>query len=279
MLGSLSDTDAPPPYTITTTNTPQTSSQPASLPEQAPQPSAYPYEIPPLLTERACNWLYTYNAYGQIKDRYILDPTLRVPHALLSQAAADTPEAERDTLNLQSEIGAIDVVVRIVDGGGDANSMGGGSEKRRARITLRSNNGSITGKVLSVSGAQPPPKFHLTATSHTGAVYVYIPRSFHGPISVSTSYGFIKFSDELKKNTTTFADGQAKKCFVGDYAGYVDQGDGEREREEGWDGLRLESTYGAVMVYYADEWETKERQKAEKRKMNEGKSFFSRIFG
>lgn len=130
---------------------------------------------------------------------------------------------------------------------------------------------------LSVSGAQPPPKFHLTAISHTGAVYVYIPRSFHGPISVCTSYGFVKFSDEVRKNTTTFADGQAKKCFVGDYTGYVGEGDGARE--EGWDGLHLGSTYGAVMVYYADEWEVKERQRAAKRKMNEGESFFSRIFG
>lgn len=150
-LGSHSDVDAPPPYTITTTATPQTSSQSASLPGLTPSSSsqasaAYPYEIPPLLTQRPCNWLYAYSAYSRIKDRYILDPTLRVPTALLSQTAADTPEGERDTLNLRSETGAIDVIARIV-GGGD----GGDPERRRARIRLHSNNGSVTGKVVGQS--------------------------------------------------------------------------------------------------------------------------------
>ncbi|KAG9225699.1 hypothetical protein CCMSSC00406_0007556 [Pleurotus cornucopiae] len=282
-LGQTSASDIhppPPPYTSTTAAESSSRSPPE---HHSSQDLTYPYDVPPLLTQRPCNWLYAYNANSRIKDRYILDPSLKVPSSLMSEAAAEVQEAERDTLNLRSDTGSVDVVARIVD-----SSSGGanGAKKRRVRITLHSTHGSVTGKILSVSGS-PTSKFHLTATSHTGGVYIHIPRSFHGLISASTTHGSIQFSDELTKNTTTFADGQKKKCFVGDFAGYPDDdGDDDSERKEEWDELSLESQYGAVRVYYADEWEAKQREKAvkerereERRKMNEGKSFFSRIFG
>ncbi|KDQ34174.1 hypothetical protein PLEOSDRAFT_1061732, partial [Pleurotus ostreatus PC15] len=115
-----------------------------------------------------------------------------------------------------------------------------------------------------VSGS-PPPKFHLTATTSTGNIYIHVPRSFHGPISASTTHGSIQFSDGLRRNATTFADGQKKKCFVGDFAGYPDgDGDDDTERKEEWDELSIETQYGVVKVYYADEWEAKQREKAAK---------------
>ncbi len=104
---------------------------------------------------------------------------------------------------------------------------------------------------------------------------------------MSTTHGSIHLSDELVKNTTMFADGQKKKCFVGDFTGYPDEnGDDARERMEEWDELIIETHYGIVKVYYADVWEAKQREKAAKereteakRKMNDGKGFFSKIFG
>ncbi|KAF4577216.1 hypothetical protein EYR36_005203 [Pleurotus pulmonarius] len=251
--------DAPPPYTELASP-----ESPAELPSDIPAQTSS-YDVPPLLTQRPCNWVYASISNGLIRDRYILDPSLKVPSALLSDEAADKHESERDALNLRSQTAIIDAVVRIVDSGGS----GGTNVSRRVRIVLRSNTGT-----LSVDGA-PPPKFHLTATSDTGSLHIYIPRSFHGFISASSSAGSIQLCRELMGNITMSADGQTKKYFVGDHSAignkYCDEGKDE------WNELSLESKNGAILVEYADQWEAKEREKEARRK--EGKGFFGWFFG
>lgn len=79
-------------------------------------------------------------------------------------------------------------------------------------------------------------------------------------------------------NATLSADGQMKKCFVGDYSGIGDDRDHD-ERKNEWDELNLESKTGAIVVEYADQWEAKEREKEARKKMNEGKSFLGWLFG
>ncbi|KAF9489382.1 hypothetical protein BDN71DRAFT_1499074 [Pleurotus eryngii] len=263
--------DAPPPYTET-----------ASLEPPVERPSdithlATSYDVSPLLTQRPCNWVYAYIANGLIQDQYILDPSLKVPNALLSDSVAGTHESERDALNLRSQTATIDAVARIVDSGGSGVMRDGDAIPRRVKIVLRSNTGTIMGKILSVDGS-PPPKFHLTATSNTGALYIHIPRSFHGLISASSSTGSIHLCRELMENAMLTADGHTKKCFVGNYP---DVGDdrGNDERNNEWDELRLESNHGAIVVEYADQWESKEREKEARRKMNEGKGLFGWLFG
>lgn len=137
-----SDIHPPPPYTDTAAAESSSQSTPEHHSSQEP---AYPYDVPPLLTQRPCNWLYAYNSNSRIKDRYILDPSLKVPSSLMSEAAADVPEGERDTLNLKSDTGSVDVVSRIVDSGGGGLN---GSKKRRVRVTLHSTHGSVTGKIV-----------------------------------------------------------------------------------------------------------------------------------
>lgn len=155
-LGQASASDIhppPPPYTSTTAAESSSRSPPEHY---SSQDLTYPYDVPPLLTQRPCNWLYAYNANSRIKDRYILDPSLKVPSSLMSEAAAEVQEAERDTLNLRSDTGSVDVVARIVD-----SSSGGanGAKKRRVRITLHSTHGSVTGRIVR--------QFHsLTLTSY-----------------------------------------------------------------------------------------------------------------
>ncbi|KAJ8691609.1 hypothetical protein PTI98_011166 [Pleurotus ostreatus] len=153
----------------------------------------------------------------------------------------------------------------------------GDAMPRRVKIVLHSNTGTIMGKILSVDGS-PPPKFHLTATSNTGALYIHIPRSFHGLISASSSTGSVHLCRELMGNATLTADGHTKKCFVGDYPD-VDDDRGNDGRKNEWDELSLESNHGAIVVEYADQWEAKEREKEARGKMNEGKGLFGWLFG
>lgn len=132
--------DAPPPYT-----------EIASLEPLVERPSdishlAASYDVPPLLTQRPCNWVYAYIANGLIQDQYILDPSLKVPNVLLSDSVSGTLESERDALNLRSQTATIDAVARIVDSGGvkgDRDAM-----PRRVKIVLHSNTGTIMGKIV-----------------------------------------------------------------------------------------------------------------------------------
>ncbi len=122
--------DAPPPYT-----------EVASLGPPVERPSdvsnlARSYDVPPLLTQRPCNWVYAYMAHGLIQDKYILDPSLKVPSALLSEEAAGLHESERDILNLRSQTATIDAVARIVDTGGSGGTRAGVVMPRRVKIAL-----------------------------------------------------------------------------------------------------------------------------------------------
>ena len=100
----------------------------------------------------------------------------------------------------------------------------------------------------------------MNAKTNNGAIKVFIPRDFQGPLSLVNGNGTSKLSDEVTARTTSFSDvRQEKKCFVGDLSTW---------KEKDWQGdeIRLESRNGAIKVFYIDEVQPA------------GTSFWSRLF-
>jgi hypothetical protein len=105
----------------------------------------------------------------------------------------------------------------------------------------------------------------MTASSRNGSVAVYLPRSFHGFLTLSSANGSIVFSDAVSPNVTTFSHvTTTKRCFMGDLTAVPESGE--------WSGDELvaNSHNGKVKVFYVDEIKSaKPRAKS---------SIFSRIF-
>ncbi|KAG9218086.1 hypothetical protein CCMSSC00406_0010245 [Pleurotus cornucopiae] len=241
--GDSTNLDTPPPY-----------SRDAAVPDSPAETN--PSDTPDAL-ERPCNWMYIERMSGRIKERYTIDPSLQIPSALLSDAVANIEESKRDNLNLNTMNGAVDVTIHIV------NPSSALDMKRRVRISLTSMNGSVAGKIVSARdiwrstltvfllkvpmGDISRPKFIVSASTCNGSIKIYIPRSFRGPISATTTWGSIQFSAQVERNVTMFADGSKKKCFVGDFSSFNDA------NHEEWDELKLTTMNGSVRIYYADE--------------------------
>ncbi|KAL4257615.1 hypothetical protein AB1N83_011086 [Pleurotus pulmonarius] len=226
---SDSTLDLPPPYSESRDAT-------GSSPTETPQPD---HDTSDTL-ERPCNWMYIERMSGRIKERYTIDPSLQIPSALLSDAVANIEESKRDNLNLNTMNGAVDVTIHIVNPSTTLDM------KRRVKICLTSMNGSVAGKIVPL-GDISRPKFIVSASTCNGSIRIYIPRSFRGPISATTTWGSIQFSAQVERDVTTFADGSKKKCFIGDFSNFNDANHDE------WDELKLTTMNGSVRIYYADE--------------------------
>lgn len=90
----------------------------------------------------------------------------------------------------------------------------------------------------------------MAVNTQNGGLTIALPRSYHGPVKIASLYGSFKFSEEFKKNLTSFSDiGGTLKGFVGDTTTYV------ASKGRGWSGdeATLETSHGNVTVGYDDE--------------------------
>jgi hypothetical protein len=83
--------------------------------------------------------------------------------------------------------------------------------------------------------------------AHNGHINLCIPRSFQGPLSLTTYHGSVRFSPGIEAAATTFSDMRTRKCFVGDYSTWRDG--------ETWigDAAVVEAKNGSVRVFFDDE--------------------------
>ena len=93
----------------------------------------------------------------------------------------------------------------------------------------------------------PRPSISITAHAENGRINIRIPRSFNGPISITTANVSTKFSSETSAAVTTFSYMKTRKCFMGDYSTYRD--------DEPWTGDEavIEAKNGSVKIQYDDE--------------------------
>lgn len=96
----------------------------------------------------------------------------------------------------------------------------------------------------------------MTCECKKGAVVVYLPRDFEGPITFQYKRVYPRFSEEVQSRLTLFSrDSERGTAFLGDWSKF---GDGKRSKDgryQDWAGdeLIVSSKWGAIMVCYADE--------------------------
>jgi len=90
----------------------------------------------------------------------------------------------------------------------------------------------------------------INVSSSNGAVDVYLPRSFSGPVQLKTYYGEIRNSNGIVPNLNIFSEvDRVQKSFLGDFKHEEWTSDAEWEGDE----LLAETRNGNVKLHYMDE--------------------------
>ncbi|KII84592.1 hypothetical protein PLICRDRAFT_167568 [Plicaturopsis crispa FD-325 SS-3] len=238
--------DAPPSYTLTVSSI--TDSQAAGGPsapstlESLPPPTQGP---PPDV--RPTNYLLLDRANAAIKGTYVVDPSMAVHASFLAPLGKGEAEGDRKNLQLISKNGRIAVNIWLVGSRGVVGPDGDLKTGARATLDLKSYNGPVNVKT-HVGEPEAPIPFLLTVTSYNGAVQLYLPRSFTGPLTITSNNGSVTYSDQVKEHLTTFSEVNRRHLsFVGDSSEWTGQVD--------WagDAATVESKNGKVQVRFVDE--------------------------
>ncbi|KAJ7751539.1 hypothetical protein DFH07DRAFT_922056 [Mycena maculata] len=232
LANSVSGPDDPPPAY-------------ANFPPSSPSPSpsqlarGVPSPEPPAAL-KPTNFLSLSRSNASIQGTYVIDPRINIPPFLQPPLAPDETEATRRNVFVETSFGGhIDVELFVV--GGEAVDS---EHRQRVEMLLKSSNAGITAK-LHAPGSRP--SIRLTAHSYYGHITLAIPRSFRGPVTVTTRFGSLKFAGDLAGAVTTLgeADG-THRCFVGEL------GDDWADAADGWAGdeIRVEATHRGVRLLY-----------------------------
>ncbi|KAJ6483432.1 hypothetical protein C8R45DRAFT_1001308 [Mycena sanguinolenta] len=208
-------------------------------------PPAYPHSPGPVNDPLApmplpdsvkpMNFLSLSRRNASIKGKYVIDPHIRVPQAMLPPLAEDESEVTRRNVFLHTSYGDVDADVFVV---------GDGDFKQRVSMVVKPTNGAVVLRVHASSTHRPP--IHMKVHSSYGSVTLHVPRSFRGPVTIHTGHGSVRVSDALSADFTTFNEAkQTRRCFIGDYADWADQ-PGEWIGDE----IEVESLNGSIKLQY-----------------------------
>ncbi|KAJ8509467.1 hypothetical protein ONZ45_g8363 [Pleurotus djamor] len=191
------------------------------------------------------NHLYVRTGNQSINSAYRIDPTLRIPQSLLSDVAASVAANARNSMQAETQNGSICINVGL------ELPNNGSTQRLKASLYLRTDNGSVQARIAPTT---PRPPFRLSAVSSNGSVSVYIPRSFHGPVSLESGNGTIRLSREVKRDLIVLSEeGGRQKGFIGDLGDYSYDGHTEHGVGMNLDELSLRSGNGMISVYFAQE--------------------------
>ncbi|KAK7014208.1 hypothetical protein R3P38DRAFT_3001705 [Favolaschia claudopus] len=207
---------------------------PAMVGEAVPPPA---YELPQSLAPPgipSSNFISITRRLSESKGVYVLDPTLRLPQSILR------PRYSKAHLSISAVLGEASAEVYIVN----SESMPHGS---RTRIEVSSAVGS-TKLVLHAPDRRAP--MSVSVSAHLGESTLLLPRSFRGPIRLSTTLGENTLSPALRAATVPVGN----RLFVGTW------NDNELNSKE-WTGdeATVVSTLGSVYVAYDDEVEKRDK--------------------
>lgn len=91
----------------------------------------------------------------------------------------------------------------------------------------------------------------MSTYAWNGKTHVYLPRSFAGPVSITSCNGKVVCSPDISASTTIFSEvSKSKNWFIGDPTG-----SGWAANPETWlgDELRIDAKNGRVNLLYVDE--------------------------
>jgi hypothetical protein len=92
--------------------------------------------------------------------------------------------------------------------------------------------------------------FHLNVIGQHGAINIWLPRTFQGPMTIYSRHGSVKFSDEVSERMGLRNEiDYTRQCFVGDLSLFSDKG--------GWEGdeINVKTEHSGVKVRFVNEVE------------------------
>ncbi|KAJ7615122.1 hypothetical protein B0H17DRAFT_1220535 [Mycena rosella] len=194
-------------------------------PAYAEASSPAPPHIPPT------NFLAISRRMGEVKDTFVLDPALRVPHT------DDQPH-----LSLSTLMGEVAAEVYVV--GSAAHPTGGGKTRMVVTSTIGTANLQLASRPAPRHASIPRAPISVSVNARGGEANLLLPRSFRGPLRISITIGMVELSAALRAVTTIFGD---ERMFVGACT--------QAELEGVWDGDEavVYSKLGNVYVGYEGE--------------------------
>jgi len=257
----MPQTDEPPPtYTSV-----QSSSAPPPPPPAGPSPS-------PCTPSNVLNFVSISREHASIKEILTVDPSLYIPESFRAPLAKGETESTRKNVRLETVHGQLLAEINLVQDKGALETQ----SPQRASIHLSSTHGAI--KVTIPDNPRRPP-FILSAKSQNGDIRLTLPRSFIGPVTVSSrEHGHVKAS-ALGAHFVTLSEANGKmKGFIGDLSKYTEC-DGEGK---GWKGdeLVLDLKHGSAKLRF-DQDATNSSTRAtagEEDSSSSKKSIFAKIF-
>ncbi|KAJ7251049.1 hypothetical protein C8J57DRAFT_1723327 [Mycena rebaudengoi] len=206
---------------------------------------------------RAGNNISINRAFGALKGmRFIVDPNIRLPKSLLPPQPLTVFTKLQLNLRLTVDFGAIDAEVDVLPFAaaplphGDANPVSELDDvdprlKKNVHLKASTTTGNITLRV----NAPPTTPITLHVETTFGRVRVYLPRTTHGPLTLSSSLRAARLSPALRRVCTPLREeGLKTNWFVGDIGAWS-------AKSEVGDEVRIESDFGNIWVGYVGEEE------------------------
>lgn len=207
----------------------------SKLDSVAPPPYSAPSSTsaPDNIGLHASNFIAIDHQSRNIKGKYLVDPTLVIPAALLPPT---NPGEDRKNLALRTDNGEVNVEITVPP-----------VENYNGRVTLdiESGNGAI--KCGLHRSLNHPPIF-LHAQSLNGEIVIRLPRTFHGTVTATTNNGAITVSDAIASHRKHHSDTKnMTRFFIGD--------DAPLRTDSTWssDELVVETHNGGIKFYYDDD--------------------------
>ncbi|KAG6865379.1 hypothetical protein C0991_003082 [Blastosporella zonata] len=248
--------DPPPTYTVAV---PPVQALAEPIPSQSSSATAVQPTQPAM---KPTNFISISRGNASVKGTWLLDPFLTIPSMLLPPLSPDeTPETRRN-LALHTSNGPINADITFASH--DTNVELDKKSRKRSTLYAKASNGAVTLKIHAPHSTRLP--FYMKVEASNGPVYIYIPRSFNGLVSVTRWNGNSKFSTQVSTNLTTFSDvNKTYKCFIGDHSAIAEGGEWEGDE------VVVDARNGSVKVHYDDELSYDNGDKKS--------GFFGRLFG
>ncbi|KAJ6526721.1 hypothetical protein B0H19DRAFT_544593 [Mycena capillaripes] len=217
------------------------------------------------------NHIHISRIFGDLRrTRFTVDPNLHVPSSLLTAPEWEPSESysfslrarPKPNLELAVTLGGIDADIHVLPFTGRPRLCPDGQCITESRLlySRRSNScqcprytalhaNATTGNVTLHVEAPPAAHFSVHASSIFGQICVFLPRNFHGPLTIMSSLGAPNLSAELRRACAPISEtGSARRWFVGDLAAWRDCG-------EHGDEAMVGTRFGGVWVGYVGEEE------------------------
>ncbi|KAJ7466806.1 hypothetical protein B0H11DRAFT_55097 [Mycena galericulata] len=217
---------------------------------------------------RPQNYICISRTFGALTGtRFTIDPNLKVPKSLLTPPEWNTYvsswEKPKPNIDLTVQFGTINTQISVLSLSGDASRCINGQciDKSSSRTSYLYTDSSNTRcprqtalEVTTTSGnitlrldAPSTAPIYARASSTFGQICVFLPRTFQGPFTITTSLGAPHLSPELMRVCAPLREvGSGKRWFVGDFSAWQARGQHADEAVIG-------TTWGGVWVGYEGE--------------------------